>query len=97
MKEKIEKLIVDSLKEFSIENNIDIDLSNGRKIRLYGGDGKLDSIALVSFIVAIEEKVEENFGVSVILADEKAMSRRTSPFTSVGFLTDYITEILQTQ
>lgn len=97
MKEEIEKIILTNLIEFCKEKSIEIDVSNGRKTRLYGGDGKLDSLALVSFIVMLEESLEEKTGFSLILADERAMSRRTSPFASVGLLTDYVYELINTE
>jgi len=49
--------------------------------------GDIDSITLVSLIVAIEDKTGKT------IADDKAMSRRTSPFLSVGTLIDYVTEL----
>ena len=47
---------------------------------------------LVSFIVELEEAIEEGFDIEISLADEKAMSRRTSPFISVTTLSTYIIE-----
>ncbi|MCS6968238.1 MAG: hypothetical protein RMJ44_05650 [Cytophagales bacterium] len=93
-KDKIFDLIVETIKAFCIENDISIDLSEGRKTRLFGGGGPLDSISLVSLIVQIEETIENKTGKAIIIADEKAMSRKTSPFASVGLLTDYVLELL---
>lgn len=59
---------------------------------LFGADAVLDSIALVSLIVAIEERIEEKTGFLVTLADEKAMSRKSSPFRNVSTLSQYIEE-----
>ncbi len=61
---------------------------------LFGEGGRLDSLGLVSFIVAAEQKLAETAGVSLTLADEKAMSRRNSPFRTVASLADYIGERL---
>jgi hypothetical protein len=44
----------------------------------------------VSLIVAIEQAVEDELAVSVVLADEKAMSQRSSPFRTVGSLAAYV-------
>lgn len=54
------------------------------------GDGGLDSMGLVSFIVMVEEKIEDETGVSLTLASDKAMSRRTSPFQTLGTLAEYV-------
>jgi acyl carrier protein len=57
---------------------------------LYGGEDGLDSLSLVSLIVDIEGRVSDTFGRVVVLADEKAMSERNSPYRSVGTLVDFI-------
>ncbi len=61
---------------------------------VYGESGSLDSLGLVNFIVAIEEKLEEVFGVTLTLADEKAMSRKNSPFRTIESLAQYVTQLL---
>lgn len=67
-------------------------ISKNENTVLFGKDGVLDSIGLVNLIVALEQKIESNWGRSVVLADEKAMSRKTSPFRTVAFLVDYVAE-----
>jgi acyl carrier protein len=93
-KENIVNLLLATLKAHFDEINETVDLSEGENIKLFGGGGLLDSIGLVTFIVEVEERLEDEFDVSVVLADEKAMSRRTSPFSRVSYLVDYIFEIL---
>lgn len=61
---------------------------------LFGGGGPLDSIGLVNFVVAVEQAVEDRAGRSIVLASEKAMSRRSSPFRSVGALRAFLRELL---
>ena len=61
---------------------------------LLGSDGKLDSLAFVQVLVATEQHLEDELGVTVTLADEKAMSERSSPFRTVGTLATYISGLL---
>ena len=61
---------------------------------LFGQNGKLDSLGLVNFVIASEQKVEEALGVSVSVSDERAMSQRNSPFRTIGTLVDYISLLL---
>ena len=56
---------------------------------LFGAHGPFDSIGLVSLVVIVEERVEDRYGVSISLADERAMSQERSPFRSVGALAQY--------
>lgn len=60
--------------------------------KLFGEDGIFDSMGLVSLIVAVEQEVEDRFGKAVALADERALSRSSSPYRTVGTLADYAVE-----
>ncbi|RKO64040.1 hypothetical protein CKA54_07550, partial [Campylobacter sp. P255] len=52
--------------------------------KLYNGfGGCLDSLALVSLVADLEELLSEEFDKEIILADEKMMSARNSPFKDV--------------
>ena len=87
---KIEEVILNSLIELNEELENNPLGSPSKETRLYGGGGALDSMALVSFITDLEEIISEKFDKHIILADERAMSQRTSPFRSVESLTIYI-------
>ena len=62
---------------------------------IYGDNSQLDSLELVSLIVAVEQNIEDEFGISITLADERAMSQENSPFRSVRSLADYVETILK--
>lgn len=62
--------------------------------RLFGETAALDSIGLVTLIVDLEEDIRVATGKTVTLADEKAMSRLTSPFRRVDLLAEYVAEIV---
>ena len=95
MQYKIEKIIIQTLKELNEELENDAFLNPNSKTQLYGGNGAMDSLALVSFIADLEDKISDEFEKDIILADEKAMSQRTSPFRSVETLTNYIQKLLE--
>ena len=92
---KIEKIILDSLIELNdeLEGN---PLGNPTKeTKLYGGNGSLDSLGLVTLITDLEGIISDEFGQDIVFADEKAMSQITSPFRSVKSLTVYIQKLLE--
>ena len=62
---------------------------------LFTDGGILDSMGLVFFIVSVEDRIEDETNTRLTLATDKAMSRSTSPFRSVGALRDYIAELLE--
>jgi acyl carrier protein len=95
MKNRIEIIIIETLNEINeeLENE---NLNNPTsETKLYGGSGALDSLALVSLITDLEERISDEFEKDIILADEKAMSQKTSPFRNVETLTNYIQKLLE--
>ena len=61
--------------------------------RLFGETAALDSIGLVTLIADLEDDIRVATGQTVTLADEKAMSRLTSPFRRAGLLAEHVVEI----
>jgi acyl carrier protein len=72
----------------------DRQLIKAPKTPLLGTESVLDSMQLVSLIVAIEREVEDAFGVAVTLADERALSMQASPFRSIQSLADYVRTLI---
>jgi acyl carrier protein len=60
--------------------------------RLFGKGGLFDSMGLVSLVVAVEQEIDDRFGVAVALADEKALSRSSSPYHTIATLAEYAAE-----
>ena len=61
---------------------------------LFGGGEGIDSLSLVRLVSAVERAAEREFGRRVVLADEKAMSMRHSPFRTVGTLAELLSQRL---
>ena len=57
---------------------------------LVGPGGSLDSLGLITFVVALEERVGDTLARSVQLLDETALSDPTGPFHTVDTLADYV-------
>ena len=87
-------LIVDALREFVEQHGIDAPGPLDGDTRLFGREGLLDSMGLVTLVVAVEQAIEDEYGVSVSLADDRALSQRTSPYRTVGSLADYAARLL---
>jgi acyl carrier protein len=65
--------------------------------RLIGRKAVLDSLGLVSLIVDIEQKISDDYGISLIIAGERAMSQEKSPFRTVGTLAEYVSLLIKEQ
>ena len=94
MQEKVIECISRAATLISPTLNNQLPIEMGRECPLYA-DGIMDSISLVTLISFVEQAIEDEFGYSIILADEKAMSMRNSPFLSIGSLTDYTVKLLE--
>jgi D-alanine--poly(phosphoribitol) ligase subunit 2 len=61
---------------------------------IFGDGGKLDSLGLVNLIVSIESIIDEELDKQIVIANEKAMSMKNSPFRNVDTLAEFILELL---
>ena len=61
---------------------------------LYGRDGKLDSLGLVSLVMDVEQTISQESGDAVVLADERAIAQSRSPFRDVGTFADFVIQRL---
>ena len=61
---------------------------------LIGKSAKVDSLGLVSLVLAIEQKIEKIFGTAITLVSEDVMSEEKNPFKNVGSLVNFIDSLL---
>ncbi len=90
MEEKIIKTISDALTEINEELDYDSLKNITKATEIFGGDDGLDSLSLVRLVTEVEMNVNDEFDSSVLLASEKAMSMRNSPYRNVGSLTEFV-------
>ncbi len=62
--------------------------------RLFGEGGVLDSMGLVTLVIDVEQRLNSRYALTLRLADERAMSRRSSPFRRIDTLADYILTLI---
>jgi len=85
------ELITDALRQFLPPGQESAALDENT--RLVGGNTVLDSAALVSLIIEIEQQVDDRFGVPITIADDRALSQERSPFRTVSSLADYVIKV----
>ena len=93
-RKKIENLIISTVKEINTQLPDEIQLTKSTNTVLFGNNGKLDSLGLVNLLVMIEQNIEDEFNISLTIADDRAMSQKHSPFRTVNTLANYINMIL---
>lgn len=93
MREKILSIIYGEMNSLLEQDNAQGEMNE--ETGIYGSSGRLDSMGLVSLLVAVEQAVEDEFDVEIAIANAKAMSQKNSPFKTVGSLADYVTELVK--
>ena len=81
-------IILNAVKELGRETENPSLIDADEKTALFGRN--LDSRGILSLVSENEECVSEDLDVDIVLADERAMSQKTSPFLNVKTLTKYI-------
>lgn len=95
MKDKIIKIIIAAANELNDEEEISLSEELSVSTRLFGENGVLDSMGLVSLVVAVEQAIDEELDASISLADEKALSQKNSPYRTIETLAEYAEKLLQ--
>ena len=88
MQQELIDLILETANELG-DDDIALAGSLNSDTLLFGEGGVLDSMGLVTLIIAVEQAIEDKYEVSAGLADEKAMSQKSSPYRTVSTLADY--------
>ena len=86
------EIIVPLIEEVEEESGEEI--VKARDTPLLGDGSVIDSLTLVTLLISAEERLEEETGRAVTLVDERAMSKRASPFRTLGTLADHICTLL---
>lgn len=95
MKDQLLTFIVETAKSIAEEQGIEVSSTLDESTRLFGDGGLLDSLALVSLVIAVEQGIEEKYGVRVEIADDKALSQKNSPYRTIGSLVAYAAQELE--
>jgi acyl carrier protein len=75
----------------------DVALSVDESTSLFGEESVLDSLALVDVLLDVEQEVNGKLGTDLVLADDRAMSEKLSPFGNPGRLADYVMKLINEQ
>lgn len=94
MKEQIIESIYAVIDELNRQAVTDRPLTKSLDTVLSGSSGELDSLGLIRFVTATEERIESTFGKSIVLISDRALSQEVSPFSSIGALAAYIQVLL---
>jgi len=87
---EVVSLVISCLQDVLSSTNEASTVSVDEFTPLIGNEAVLDSLGLVTLVIDAEERLNEEYDLSLTLADDRAMSQRNSPFRTVQSLADYI-------
>lgn len=87
-------LIVTTLHDLLASDPERADVPLQEETRLYGPEGLLNSLRLVSLVLDLEQEINDRNDTAITIADSRAMSQQRSPFRTIGSLADYIVSLL---
>ena len=93
--ERVENAVLAALKDFNQGQDEAGQLPRDLEVPLLGREGRLDSLGLVTLVVAVEQALADEFGRALTLADEKALSQKHSPFRTLRTLAAYAHGLLE--
>ncbi|MEI8349021.1 MAG: acyl carrier protein [Candidatus Omnitrophota bacterium] len=94
MKEKVTAIVFAAVEIINQQLSKDEQIDKAMNTPLFYSSGGLDSLGIINLIMTIEQKIQEDLGVNITLANEKALSSQDSPFRTIGNLIDYISLLL---
>lgn len=86
-------LVLETVKEVGEDQNNEALINATEDTRLFGEN--LDSMGIVFLVTDLESRISDDLDVDLTLADERAMSQKTSPFRSVKTLANYVSSLIE--
>jgi len=87
--DEVQDVIIDAVIQIGRERGVDVSHVDDQT-RLLGSGALLDSVGLVTVVMEIEARLEEELGLTVSLTSDAAMSQERSPLRSVASLRDFV-------
>ncbi|MCI0400487.1 MAG: acyl carrier protein [Gammaproteobacteria bacterium] len=95
MRQDLVPLIVKQIHELNGQHGVKVPADLSSDTPLFGREGILESLGLVSLVVSVEQAIEDEFGVSISLADDRALAQTKSPYRTVASLAEYAGHLIQ--
>jgi len=93
--EKTTNLVFDAITNLNRQRNSSQLIDKSLDTVLVGSSSKLDSLGLVTFIISVEEKIDEIFNRSIALTNFDFFNNSGNESLTVGSLINYITNKIE--
>ena len=97
MENKIDNVLAQAIKDFN-ESSEEFKIVNSSEYLLMGQNSELDSLALVKFVIGIEQELEKAFSRYIAVIDETGLDDDDSnPFATVGSLKKHLSKLVENE
>ncbi|MEW9701740.1 hypothetical protein [Paenibacillus sp. SI8] len=86
----VERIVLDSCKEINQYHNGKISVELGLQAPLYGRNGDLDSLGLVTLLASVEQNIAEELEIELALSETPLAAMPDSPYRTVGSFVGYL-------
>jgi len=94
-REALLRIVLESCREINLSYRTAFPADLGIKTALYGRDGYLDSLGLVSLLAVVEQSIEEQLGTKLTLSEISSPALPDYPFRTVDSFVGYLAEHLE--
>jgi acyl carrier protein len=90
---ELQEVVLESVAQLNRSRTPSEQLEVSPTAPIFGDASPLDSLGLVALLIEIEERLADR-GMTITLANERALSRARSPFRDVPTLLTYLEELV---
>jgi len=90
---ELQEIVLESVAQLNRSRTPGEQLEVSPTAPIFGDASPLDSLGLVALLIEIEERLADR-GMTITLANERALSRARSPFRDVPTLVTYLEELV---
>ena len=90
---ELQEIVLESVAQLNRSRTPGEQLEVSPTAPIFGDPSPLDSLGLVALLIEIEERLADR-GMTITLANERALSRARSPFRDVPTLVTYLEELV---
>lgn len=94
-RESIFRVVVEVAEDLNATQTEDDRFDPAETTLLAGDGGRLSSLAVVTLVLGVEERLSEALPRPVSLFDESLIAQPNGPFRTVGSFVDYIQEVIR--
>jgi len=95
IEEKVKEFVYNAIDTVNQMGLADQKVEKSPRTVLIGKKATIDSMAIVSLIVAVEEQLQDEFDSNLSLADPAALSAENSAFETVSSFITYVSNLLK--